>query len=257
MLWVVVSSLCLWLAGVANGQKSSCPLLHTAAPVQSGTNNYVIDLFFGLSFPFAINQCTSVSFISENLVMYSCSYSNNTWWVTKTSYSTSSCSGSGKVESIWKEGEYSFGEPGHFVCDGSDSYVEVKIALDTCGSGLQTVFGGLSGCAMNSPRNIQFYCDSSNAYVQLFENTTYLNTSATQTPYGYCDPSLYCDKWTFSSSCGLVANVLGNPLYGSVVTCGVSATTTTQSTTKKSAHVQFAPFFSVILVLIVSTVWFH
>jgi len=258
MLWVIVGSLYLWFLGVANGQKSSCPLLGTTPATQSGTNNYVIDYFFGvLVYPYAMGQCTSTSFVSGSYSMYTCHQNGTKWYVMREDYTTSSCTASkGKLGAVWHQGESTFGNIGYFECGGVDSYAEIKVALSAC-SGLETTFGGLGGCALNSPKLIQYFCNDTTGYVQLYENITYLNPSAaTQTPKGYCESSLYCDRWSISkSSCGYIATALDNKLYGQLITCNLGTATT--STTKKSAKVQFVPLFSVIFVLVVSFFSFH
>jgi len=254
MLWLVVSSIYLWFSGIVYGQASSCPLLGKTPATQTGENNFVLDWFFGvLVYPFAIGQCTSTSFESGSYSMYTCHQNGTNWYVSRNDYTSSSCSGTPLQSSTkFVEGEVGYGDVGYFKCDGVNSYAEVKIAISAC-AGLQTTFAALGACALNHPHLTLFYCNGTAGHVQLFENATYLSHGATtSTPNGYCQPNLYCDRWPLStSSCQYIATALGNKLYGQLITCNLAGSSTT-STTKKSAPVQFAPLFSIIFVLAVS-----
>jgi hypothetical protein len=81
----------------------------------------------------------------------------------------------------WNEGDVKPGLVGYFVCDGNNDYAEVIVSgVEGCANG-QTVFAGLGGCVNNDPTSIEFYCDSSQAIVQVYLNGYPTTTSAPAT----------------------------------------------------------------------------
>jgi len=217
MLYLLAS---LFFAGAS--AQATC-LTGATGMTQSGDNNYVIDAFTTstLLFTYAINQCTAVSISdSSTYYMYTCSKDDNDmWWVTKSSYTTPDCSGTAEDSTSWDETTATEGQTGYFKCDGKNNYASIKISIDSQCAGAITVAGGLGACASNpSAYDTKFYCDSSSALVELYLNPAYLNNT-----YSMCDDDhLYCNKWTFGSTCKPAASLFGTTVYGTFSDCAVS-----------------------------------
>jgi hypothetical protein len=245
MLTKVVSSVGL-LALLVNGQAPACETGYTPL-VQDGTHNYVIDLFTAaVPFPFAIGQCTSTGVTDLTFFKYTCDKNNdNKWEVTKLEYTSSSCSGTGTNPETWVEGDSDPGEVGYFVCDASNTYVKVKVALDTACASAKTVYAGLKACVNFNPYQIKTYCGTTAAEMQFYG---YTNMTM-------CPEAAYCLRWKFESSCAL-AGVMstGTPIYGQFEEC-YSAVATTTTMAPSSARAQIA-VLNIILALIVSLYWF-
>jgi len=233
MLWTLLAS-ALLLAGRVTAQ-----CVTGTGMTQSG-NNYVVDYFTGtLLFSYATNKCTGVNLLdSATSYMYTCSKdTDDMWWVTKTAYTSSSCTGTGTEEDKWSEADV--GEPGtanYFKCDGLDSFAGLQISTDTSCAAPVTVYGGLGGCAQNPAAfDTKFYCDQTSALVQLYTNPSNTNTTAS-----ICDDDeLYCNTWTFGSTCALSAQLGSNLVYGKMISCSVETATTTGMTTTSSASSHF------------------
>jgi len=257
MLWTLLAS-ALLLAGRVSAQCAT-----GTGMTQSG-NNYVVDLFTGtLYFSYAINQCTAVSLLDGTTwYKYTCSKDgDDMWWVTKTSYTSKTCTGTGTEVDMWSEADV--GEPGtmgYFKCDGVDNYAQVEISIDSACGAAETVYGGLGGCAQNPASfDTKFYCDSTSALVQLYLNPTTFNISAP-----ICDDNLlYCNKWTFGTTCALSASLGSTPVYGKMITCQTStattttsgATTTDSTESTSSASSQFTVLS--VIVALVANFWMH
>lgn len=255
MLWLLnVVWIYLWFNGNGVRAQDQCPYLGTAADMQDGTNNFVVDWFTGqLLFTYAMDQCTSLSLLpTGKAYKYMCDRNGtDKWMVTKTEYSETDCTGTATVKDIFFEGETMEGYPGYFMCDGTNSYVKVEVSFSPTCSSSQVVFGGLSGCSMNRPLLTRFYCDPEKAYVQLFLNSSYLPNDTTPA-YEHCDSRLFCNRWKFNATCGLVSNILGNNVYGKLDDCMTG--TTTSTTVMNSASVHFVGL-SMIVALVVSLFW--
>jgi hypothetical protein len=229
MLWTLLAS-ALLLAGRVAAQCSG------TGQTQSG-NNYVVDYFTGtLLFSYAINQCTGISLLDATTwYKYTCEQdTDDMWWVTKTSYTSSSCSGTGTEIDSWSEADVGeAGTEGYFKCDGVDNYAGVEISVDTSCAAAVAVYGGLGGCAQNpASYDTKFYCDATSALVQLYLNPTTFNISAP-----ICDDNiLYCNKWTFGTECALSASLGTTPVYGKMISCSVTDTTSTESTSSATSH---------------------
>lgn len=225
MLTILASS--LLLAGRVLGQQTCDSGQH--GKTQSGSNNYVIDYFSSaLLFTYAIGQCTAVDLADDtNFVKYTCMQDDSDmWWATKSTYTTKTCSGTATSTMTWNSTAAEAGQKGYFKCDGMNNYARVQISIDSGCAGALDVYGGLGGCAQNpSSFDTKFYCNTTGALVQLYVNPESIN--ATQIPM-CSDNYLYCTKWNFrSSGCALSASLNGLPVYGKMVTCELSAATTT------------------------------
>jgi hypothetical protein len=244
MLYLLTSS--LFLAAQVLGQSTTC--VTGQGKDQSGENNYVIDDFTGLSFSYAIGQCTGVNLLdTDSFAKFTCSKDNtSTWMVTKSTYATKACTTPLSTLS-WTNAETVEGETGFFKCDGGNNYAHVQISLvDTC-EGALDVYGGLGGCAVNSAAlDTKFYCNATIALVQLYKpgNST----------IGICsDEHSYCNSWNFKSTCDLSASLSGLPVYGKALACETDmtgATTTTGSATESSAKSQFTILGAVIALVV-------
>jgi hypothetical protein len=222
MLWTLLAS-ALLLAGRTAAQVTCA----TGTPMtQSGSNNFVIDSFSeSLMFTYAINQCTGVNIVDNGVFYkYTCSQDeNDMWWVTKTSYSTSDCTGSGTVVSSWSEEDTVAGEEGYFKCDGKNNYAAIEIGLDSQCGGTVTLTGGLGACASNPDvLDTKFYCDdtTTTALVQLYYNPDKINSTLAM-----CSDDLYCNKWSFTSTCKPVAQLFGQLVYGKYSDCALTEAT--------------------------------
>lgn len=188
---------------------------------QSG-NNYVIDSFTtsNLLFTYAINQCTAVSLLDSSVFYkYTCMQdTNDVWWVTKSAYTSSDCSGTASASLTWNDSVATAGNAGYFKCDGKDSYAAIQISIDEQCAGAITIAGGLGGCASNpAVYDTKFYCDATSAAVQLYVNPSTINST-----YAMCDDShLYCTSWSFTSSCSYVTTLFGQSVYGTFSKCEV------------------------------------
>jgi hypothetical protein len=217
MLWSLADA--LFLAGRVAGQ--TC--VGGTGMTQTGENNFVIDTFTTdtLLFSYAINQCTGVSLTdSSAFYKYTCTQdSDDKWWVTKTSYAASDCSGTATVKATWDDSKTVAGEAGYFKCDGMNNYASIQISIDSQCAGYTTVYGGLGACSSNpTVLDTKFYCDSSSAAVQLYYNPTVINST-----YSMCDDShLYCNKWSFTKTCSLSAQLFGQLVYGTMGSCATS-----------------------------------
>jgi hypothetical protein len=225
----------------ATDLSSMCPLYGNAAEVNEGMNNYVVDFFANaLLFAYAIDQCTATDFVPGVAYKYECNYNDSMWSVIKRSYSNNKCTGSPSSVDIIPEDSSSAGLPGYFECGGENTYAKLKLSLSNDCSGAQIVYSGLNGCLLNQPLFNQLYCNSENALVQFYLNTTYLSPEmTTDTPYGYCDSALYCARWTFSKTCSAITNKLGPVVYGLMDECGATVSTS-PSTTKGSTMISFS-----------------
>jgi len=99
MLWTLLAS-ALLLAGVS----AQCS---GTGKTQSG-NNYVVDYFTGtLLFSYAINRCTGVDLLDATTwYKYTCEQdTDDMWWVTKTSYTSATCTGTGTEVDTWSEAD--------------------------------------------------------------------------------------------------------------------------------------------------------
>lgn len=243
MLWTLLAS-ALLLAGRATAQCAAGP-----GKTQSG-NNYVVDYFTGtLLFSYAINQCTGVDLLDATTwYKYTCEQdTDDMWWVTKKSYTSATCSGDGTEVDSWSEADVgAAGTEGYFVCDGVDNYAAVDISIDTSCAAAVTVYGGLGGCAQNpSTYDTKFYCDETAALVQLYLNPVTANISAS-----ICDDELlYCNEWTFGTTCALSASLGTTPVYGKMVSCSAVEEETTTTTSSASSHFTV---LSVIVALVAS-----
>jgi hypothetical protein len=229
----------------------NCPAEHnnTETKIMSGTSSYVVDYFAGTKiFAYALNQCTANHVLGLAFFKYVCESSGSEWTVTKTQYPTADCNEEdGELVDTWYEGNTTYGTPGYFDCDGADNYVSVQIStFEDCVNLGQTIYGGLSGCLMNSPLLTNFYCDSDQAVVQFFRNASYLeDTATTDMAYGYCDSSLLCDTWNFGTEeCTVIGKVSGFVLYGKMNKCMAEFTSNTNTDTDKSSPV----FFSILTI---------
>jgi len=243
MMWTLFAS-ALLLAGRVAAQ-SACVTGQTGQ-TQSG-NNYVVDYFTGaLLFSYAIDKCTGISLLDATTwYKYTCEQDDDEmWWVTKTSYTSATCTGDGTEVDTWSEADVGdAGTVGYFKCDGNDNYAGVEISIDeTCAASV-TVYGGLGGCAQNpNSYDTKFYCSSTSALVQLYLNPTTWNISAP-----ICDDTeLYCNKWTFGSTCALSASLGSDPVYGKMTSCSIMETTAESSA---SSHFTV---LSVIIALVAS-----
>lgn len=214
-------------------------------------NNYVVDTFTTstLLFTYAINQCTAVSIADSSVFYkYTCKQDDNDmWWVTKSAYSTSDCSGTAAASVSWNETAAAAGEMGYFKCDGKNNYAAIQISIDTQCGGAITVAGGLGGCASNpTVYDTKFYCDSSMALVQL-----YYNPEAVNSTYTMCDDDhLYCNKWTFTSTCNPAASLFGQVVYGTFSKCALTEAGNTDDS-DSSASSQFT-LLGLVVALIAS-----
>jgi hypothetical protein len=220
--------------------------------IQSGTNNYVIDLFTDiLVFTYAIDKCTSTSIIpTSTWYKYTCAFNDttDTWWATKTEYSDAACTEDATPLMTWSYDENGLGEVNHFECDGDNTYVHVEVTMDEeCELGTQTVYGGLGGCALGSTlQYTKYYCEEDKSYVQFY---AYNSSSSAM-----CETKLYCNKWTFTKECSLITNLLGNDIYGKMIECGAGSDTMAPETTESSAPVQFA-LLNIIVAVVASLFW--
>jgi len=223
---------------------------------QSG-NNYVVDSFSGtLLFSYATNKCTGIDLLdAATTYMYTCSQdSDDVWSVTKTAYTSTDCSGTGEVVEEWSETDMAdAGTAGYFKCDGEDNFAGLEISTDVACTAPVTIYGGLGGCAQNpAVFDTKFYCDATNALVQLYVNPAAVNSSAP-----ICDDTeLYCNKWTFGSTCAMSAQLGDIIVYGKMLSCSITdgtATTDDASTTEStsSASSQFT-VLSLIVALVAS-----
>jgi len=245
MMWTLFAS-ALLLAGRVAAQ-TACVEGETGK-TQSG-NNYVVDYFTGtLLFSYAINKCTGVSLTDATTwYKYTCEQDDDEmWWVKKSAYTSAACTGTASSEETWSEADLGdAGTEGYFVCDGEDNFAGVEISIDTSCAAAVTVYGGLGGCAQNPMSyDTKFYCSSTSALVQLYLNPTTWNSTAP-----ICDDTeLFCNKWTFGSTCALSASLGTTPVYGKMTSCSImDATTTTES----SASSHFT-VLSVIIALVAS-----
>jgi len=201
-----------------------CPNPGSGGMTQSGDNNYVIDTFADtLNFTYAINQCTGVNIQGNPYIKYTCTQdSDDVWWVTKTSYSTADCSGTGTTVKTWSESDVSEGEWGYFKCDGKNNYAAIDVSIDAaCGAAI-TIVGGLGGCAYNARfLDSKFYCDASTstAYVQLYDSN---HTAHAGHFHGCDDEDAYCMRWSFTDTCAFATDALQIAVYGKYSKCSTT-----------------------------------
>jgi hypothetical protein len=258
MLWAVVT--CAFLSSIVRSSTDCPDAGKVMAKANSGTNNYVVDLFTGeLYFAYAIDQCTSISLLGGKSFKYQCVQgTNNSWTVTKTAYSSSSCSGTGTVEQTFSAGNDQ-GAIGYFVCDGDNTYAKVELSTASDCSFSQIVYAGLGSCTLNKPLLSEFYCESTYGLVQFFLNSTFYELEeleaapSTLPAYEICDSALLCSHWYLSTSCGLIAQNVppsGITIYGQLDSCMASTSTATTSTTSTSSSsnnkAAYLPSFSLL-----------
>jgi len=186
-------------------------------------------------FTYAIGQCTAVDLLDDTyFVKYTCSQDDSDmWWVTKSTYTTKTCSGSAVSSDTWDNSATEPGQANYFKCDGDDNYARVQISVDSGCAGSLDIYGGLGGCAQNPTSfDTKFYCNATGALVQLYINPESIN--ATGLPM-CSDDFLYCTKWNFrSSGCALSASLNGVPVYGKMITCETDAGSSSGTTTTSS-----------------------
>jgi len=248
MLWTVISCVFLWWTSVGKSS-TACPLFGTTPTVSSGTNNYAVDWFQDeLLFAFAIDQCTATSFVPSKWYKYQCvQQAGNTsypWKVTKTGYSSSSCSGTGSVDKTYNNWD--------LQCTGDNTYGKVELSTSSTCAGAQVVYAALSGCLPNLGHYTKFYCDNTNGYVHIYLNQNFVSNVTTDMPYENCDPQLYCTRWFFTSTCTMVGAANGVPFYGKIDSClnSISTTSTTGSASKKSAYLPFCALLNIIFAFV-------
>jgi len=248
MLWTLFAS-ALLLAGHVSAQCSG-----GTGKTQSGNNNYVVDYFTGLLFTYAIDQCTAVDLASGVAwYKYTCSQQDSKWWITKTAYTSNDCSGTGDEVDSWSEDEVEEGQMGYFKCDGENHYAQVHISIDPECAAVETVAGGLGACAQNPLAfDTKFYCDASSALVQLYRNPTTFNETAPMCD----DTALFCDKWTFGSTCAQAATFNGMPLYGKLVKCDAATDSSSTSAPEDAATSQFS-LLGIAIALVAGFFWVH
>jgi len=241
MLLSAISLSCLLIGQVAKAQTMTCPLLGSEPLEQMNKSNYVIDLFSNLmSFTYAIDQCTATSLVSTGFwYKYTCGKSNGVWSVTKTEYSDNNCTKSKKTIDDWTEGEIMEGNVGYFECTGENNYAKVNLSSNSTCTNSQVVYAGLGGCTSNGAMLTQFYCDQNQALIQLYldlvsVNNATMSMSSSMSPEPLnvtCNPDLYCNKWTIApGSCNLVANYLGQNIYGKMDSCVTGSSSVPTST---------------------------
>jgi len=227
--------------------------------------NYIVDNFFldenhtTLPLPYAVDMCNPTSMLpSSSFVKYTCGNTSGVATLTKTQYSNSGCTRSGKVVDSWLQGESAEGEVGYFQCGQQDGYVELLLSntSDCSSENSQTVYFGLGGCGTNINYSIQFSCTSTQTVIQVFldlnvpppglsSSSGPVPFSSSSTPFGggngggggtpvVCQ--LSCDQVTVGSTCG--STFPGFAVYGQMESCsagstggGSSTTTTTRTAT--------------------------
>jgi len=246
MLWTALS-LISFTFSIVNVASQCGDTVPRTPKVNAGENNYFIDLFAGaLPLPFAIDKCTSTDFVPSIYHKYTCMETNmSTWEVTKTRYTTSTCTDTPTdVPIVYLDGTMNGGLY-NFQCDGDNNYARIALSLaEECPS-YSDVYIGLGPCVLTQPLYTQFYCDPDTVtgYVQLFLTESPTNAT-TPKPFELCDSALYCKSWVMTQECTLLTTT---PLaiYGYIQECKPGSTDTPE-TTNGAVSASFS-LFSVLL----------
>jgi len=161
------------LFGYANAD-NMCPNKGDTPLANGGTNNYVIDWLYlsvddFISFPYAINQCTSHSLASSGVwFMHTC---------VKGQAFTQQFSDSGCKTAASEATQVTSGNAdwyGYYECNGLDTYAQLGLGVvdpsQTSCPPLTTVYAGLAGCTDAISQNVadfSMYCDSSQQTVDV------------------------------------------------------------------------------------------
>jgi hypothetical protein len=250
---------CLWFSSsIVKSQEQqeemNCTVQDGEVPeIQSGINNFVIDMLDNFPFPFALKQCTSTSLLpTSKWHRYECNIDVNNpgmSTVVKTEYNDAACSNLGLIVEQFFGSNTTEGEIGYFDCSGSDTYIEIELSLDPQCQDPVTVYGALGSCAnfMNSSSSLSqwnLYCNEDEAVMQIFNlnpfNATMLNEtlisttslmSSTSNPRNMlCADESFCDKWMLSPQCDMLTSfplVNNATLYGRLLACVIDVAMTT------------------------------
>jgi len=241
---------CLWFSSSIvksqqQEQEMNCTVQDGELPeIQSGLNNFVIDMLDSFTFPFALKQCTAISLLPTNKwYTYECNMDIDNpgmSTVTKTEYNDATCSDAGLIIDQFFEPNMTEGAKGFFDCSGADTYIEIELSLSSQCQDSVIVYAALGSCSnfMNSSSSLlqmNLYCNENEAVMQIFNlmnplnatmstfepfNTTSLNeTSLNETSISttsllsstsnqpqdmLCADESFCDKWMLYDQCDMV-----------------------------------------------------
>jgi len=180
-LWLA----CLWfssaLVQAQIGNRENCTVGDEELPeVQSGINNFVIDMLGPMQFAFAIDQCTAANVLDTGRwYRYQCDMDSLSGMstVTKTEYFDDACSGDGIVIETFNETNVTEGNRGFFECTGSNTYARIRMGLDEDCESTSVIYAGLGACFNFNLNQISMYCSSNETIAQVFNFLGQLPTS--------------------------------------------------------------------------------
>jgi hypothetical protein len=149
--------------------------------MQTGINNFVIDMLGTMEFPYAIDQCTGNNVIGTGRwYKYQCDMDSTSGMstVTKTEYFDEACSGDGIVIATFNETNATEGSRGFFECSGSNTYARVRMGLDSGCDGAIVIYAALGACSnFGQDSQINLYCADNETIIQVFSLQDQLPTS--------------------------------------------------------------------------------